>query len=454
MRVWHLVAASVCCCILAASSTAAPQTGATIPSSTAQQLASVYRSLPRDTTVGGRQVLIAAHVTLARTDSVLVESDGDATPVGAGADAELSIEVDGRRVSNVSAIDWRQSVDPVELSYDAVGAAQLSAGTHTVDLIGDAAAGTFSVPAGANLSVFVHPAPAVQSAAIDATAGPFDFTTLGDVGPDLPHTPLASIQPSAAGALVALGSADSESDGHDGDAMLGLYLDGSHPGPASSMWTTSDTCTCAETTAPQFTQALLNGTPRSTVSLDATEFPWTLPGPASEDPAIYAVPQGGNLVVLSGLTGLSGRADSVLPYFADQRGTVSDVSCVASTPGWPGCPSIGTNVLLARTAVYAKGPGPAVVMFTAKTREQGDGSDAGGTAKLWITVDGVPRGSTGVQQLVSPFSVSQRPITASYLAAGANALAPGLHTIAVYGRADGSFVHLAYLRDLPLVWFG
>jgi len=39
------------------------------------------------------------------------------------------------------------------------------------------------------------------------------------------------------------------------------------------------------------------------------------------------------------------------------------------------------------------------------------------------------------------------------LAAGGHHLRPGKHTIRVYGRADGTFLHLAYMHDVPLIWF-
>jgi hypothetical protein len=92
-------------------------------------------------------------------------------------------------------------------------------------------------------------------------------------------------------------------------------------------------------------------------------------------------------------------------------------------------------------------------MIAAKARVQGDGADRGGTVTLWITVDGARRGSIGTQELRAPSSVSQRTISASYLAAGKLALRPGRHKVRVYGRADGDFVHLTLSRDLPLVWF-
>lgn len=92
-------------------------------------------------------------------------------------------------------------------------------------------------------------------------------------------------------------------------------------------------------------------------------------------------------------------------------------------------------------------------MFTAKSTQNADQVDPGGTIKLWLTIDGKPRGSVGIQELRSPFSVSGRTISASYLAAGKHRLRPGRHVVRVYGRADGSFWHVNLSRILPLVWF-
>ncbi len=150
---------------------------------------------------------------------------------------------------------------------------------------------------------------------------------------------------------------------------------------------------------------------------------------------------------------LVGAAKSLLQSFPTEVGTVSDGWCIGSSSGWPGCPPAGSDVLLAQTTISVPDGHPGVVMLLAKTRVQGDDSDPGGTARLWITVDGTPRGSVGVQQLAAPFSVSQRTISASYVAAGDERLRPGKHLVRVYGRANGSFIHLVYLRDLPLLWF-
>jgi hypothetical protein len=114
---------------------------------------------------------------------------------------------------------------------------------------------------------------------------------------------------------------------------------------------------------------------------------------------------------------------------------------------------LGTDVPLARATVTIPPLGDGTVLFSAKSRVQGDSADGGGTVSIWLTIDGRRVGSVGVQRLASPFCESQRSISASYLAAGAGALSPGPHVVEVHGRADGDFIHLSLVRDLPLVWF-
>jgi hypothetical protein len=116
-------------------------------------------------------------------------------------------------------------------------------------------------------------------------------------------------------------------------------------------------------------------------------------------------------------------------------------------------PAVGTDVPLAAATLDLPAGHDGVVMFLAKTRVQGDLADAGGTASLHLALDGRPVGSIGVQQLAAPDGASQRTVAASYLAAGDQALAPGRHTVVVYGRADGQFKHLAMVKDLNLIWF-
>ncbi len=130
-----------------------------------------------------------------------------------------------------------------------------------------------------------------------------------------------------------------------------------------------------------------------------------------------------------------------------------DWRCIGSDEGWPGCPAVDTEVVLAEANLTIPSGHNGVVLFMAKSRVQGDASDGGGTVSLWLTVDGQGFSSTGVQQLRAPDVVSQRTISASVLTAGPRALAPGPHTVRVHARASGSFMHLALVKDLPLLWF-
>jgi hypothetical protein len=451
--------AAILAIALVSASAAWPRSKATAK----QQARSQYLSLSRSHEIHRRRTLLHSRLVLARSDSVLVESDGTFAPLEQNAAASVFIEIDGRRVTNESAIDWRQGTAAVRHTFEAVGASRLSSGAHRIKLVAKPIAGAFTVSKSSNLSIFVHPAKRVRAAKLEKTAGPFAFTTDGRGGGALPtpHDALRTIAMDTRGPTVALAAASTQTAAHKGDAMLGIYVDHRHPGNASSLWSVNDMCTCAEVQAPLFTQALLSkGRPRSRISLDATEFPWNAPGfpPQGEDPVSYLVRPSARLVVLRGGMRVVGRGDSIRRGIPRLRGSVWDWICVASSSrggqsGYIGCPSVGSRVPLSSATFRVPTRHPGVVMFAAKSRVQGGRSDAGGTVKLWLEVDGVRRGSTGIQELSAPSSVSQRTISASYLAAGSHRLRPGRHTVEVYARIDGSFAHLALARDLPLVWF-
>jgi hypothetical protein len=117
------------------------------------------------------------------------------------------------------------------------------------------------------------------------------------------------------------------------------------------------------------------------------------------------------------------------------------------------CDRIGRNILIASETFVVPRNHSGVVFFTAKSRVQGDNADPGGLVQLWLTIDSIRRGSLGAQEIKAPSGVAQRTVSASYLSAGKGALKPGRHTVGVYARADGQFVHLSLVRDIPLVWF-
>lgn len=95
-----------------------------------------------------------------------------------------------------------------------------------------------------------------------------------------------------------------------------------------------------------------------------------------------------------------------------------------------------------------------MVLFSTKSRVQGDPNDGGGSVFLFLKIDGQQVGSLGTQQLGSqPDAVSTRTISASYLSAGSSALATGCHTVQAVAQVLGDFRHMSLNADMPLVWF-
>jgi hypothetical protein len=413
---------------------------------------SAYLSMNTDRTVCSTTTLLSQTVTLASSDTLLVESDGRYFPVGLSA-ADIRIVVDSQTISDDAFMDWRQSVNPQQHSFNVVGAVSINPGPHTVQLLADYISGCYTVGADSNLSIMVHPAASVAVKALTADTRTFQFTTFGITpGIPTPFNVLVSnvLSLSSKEDIVALASGRSYRDASDGDSMWGIYFDWVNGGNTTSLWTVNDICTCAETQAPMFTHAFYPSvTGKHTISLGASEFPWQPFQPfQGENPASYRVGAGTRLVTLTGGMTVRGSAPTAKSdsfnnwYDWNEIGSNSD----ANFP-------LGTDVRFASATFSVPSGHNGIVMFVAKSRVQADGSDLGGTVRLWISVDGQNLSSTGVQQLKFPNSQSQRTISASYLAAGARALKPGKHTVEVYTRADGSFLHVVLVHDLPLIWF-
>jgi hypothetical protein len=413
---------------------------------------SAYLSLSSDRTVDAPVTLLQDTLLLRQPGTVFDGSYAPLTPFSA---ARVVVEVDGLPATNGSTLDWRGSLGPQEHSFNAVGAVRLRAGNHVLALAAapvDQFAGPFVVRAASNLSVLVHPAARVATATLRRASRSFDFRTGGihNRPNALPHTSLLAIPTNGARSVVALGSVSDLPALPDraGDPMIGLYLDGRFPGIERSGWSVNDHCQCAELRAPLSVQGrfLLRG--RHVVSMAASEFPWN--DQQGENPARYRIGARARLVALLGGMSVGGAARSLLP---GSEASPWDYAAIGSSTGWPGVPPVGTDVPLARATVTIPSLDDGVVLFAAKSRVQGDSADGGGTVSIWLTIDGRRVGSVGVQRLASPFCVSQRSISASYLAAGAGALTPGAHVVELHGRADGDFLHLSLVRDLPLIWF-
>lgn len=443
------------------SSDSPPTVSSSSLEATKQQPRSRYVYLSSGRAVRGETTLLRSRFTLRRPDTVLVQSDGTYAPLEEESAGSVFIEIDGAKVSNESVIDWRESQKPVRHSFNAIGAARLSKGSHQVKLVAKPIAGAFAVSRTSNLSVLVHPARRISMARLTRRAGPFDFTTadLGGRSDRLPHKALASLTADTRSPTVVLASATGQRVGENGDAMLGIYLDRRHPGTGSSLWTVNDLCLCAEIKAPFYAQALFeDGSRRSLVSLEASEYPWDQPDvpdqEIGEDTANYVVEPGATLVALGGDLHVVGDGKPDRWGARKFAGTAWDWSCVAR--GFlvrRFCPRAGGDVQVASERFEVPRRHSGVVMFAAKSRVQAGRFDVGGTAKLWLTIDGKQRGSIGVQQLSEPSTISQRTISASYLAAGKRRLRPGKHEVKVYVRVQGSFAGVGLSRDLPLVWF-
>jgi hypothetical protein len=385
---------------------------------------------------------------------LFVQSDGRYGPLWgpAASAANMYITVDGVQVTNDSLIDWRQAPNGQQHSYNVIGGTVLTPGAHTVSLMGAPPAGAFYLGAEANLSIITKPASTMITQQLFSDQGPFDFTTFPNDGTSpVPHTPLMSwawSSPTATDVLAFASVRAFAVGANYGDALFGVYLDGANAGNASSLWTANDLWTGAETQAPLYAHAFFSGLSGThTLSFDASEFPWGMQG---ENSVHYGVGAGARFMMLWGGMNVRGKAT-----LSPAVNNVVDYLCLGSNQNWPGCPPVGTPVALADTTINIPNGHNGVVMFVGKTRVQGDSADLGGTASLYLVVDGVRRGSIGVQQLKFPAAVSHRTISASYLAAGADALTPGNHRIQLFGKTEpqDSFIHLAMLKDLPLLWF-
>jgi hypothetical protein len=418
---------------------------------------------------------------LRHRDSVFIQTDGtfrpDRTASGRSA-GDVYINVDGQKATNDSLVDWREGEGRDAHPFDAVGSLTLRRGRHTITLRAETPrlrpcvvtaledcrrqasgrAGAFDVLAGANLSVFVHPAAEVSTQRLGADAGPFDLDTSGYFTTDthltkpLPLMPLlSSIVPPNTRA-VAFGSGWLYPTGLSGDAMLALTLDGRFPGDDVSSWGITDLCICAELRAPISVQEFIApGARQQQVALGTNEFPWmpTWVPAYPEDPVVYWVARDTTMTLLSGgltVAGVRGGSSDISPdpQPAFVGGTVEGVPT-------------GSNVELTSATVSVARGTPRTVFFSAKAFDQGGGGFSGapyqGTISLWLTVDG-KRAGPRVQQQVNPVDAgSSRTIATSYLAAGPRRLRPGRHFVEVWGRADGPFLQAWMWPSAGLVWF-
>lgn len=423
-----------------------------------------YLQLSSERTVqpGAAVALLTMRVRVPEAGWLYVQSDGVYAPAGRTI-ANAYISVDGNPVSNDSVTDWRGSRAPQPHAFNAIGAVRVEAGTVHVVLHGRSAGGAARFRAGSNLSAMLHPAREVVVSRLDQPSPWMSFDTRNTPeGTPLPgigrRNVLSHRAGAAGGKVVALASGRSYVAAAPGDAMWGIFLDGREPPIWQMTWSINDLFPeGAETQATMFSHALFE-VPRGggTVSLVASESPYYQPKMASTNAVEYRVGRGARLVTLSGGMRVAGSARAQ-PRHYKANGINSRFSYVClGTNGFnpKKCPPAGGEVVLGKAHVCVPAGHNGVVMFSSKTRIQGDQNDPGGEVTLRLRIDGRYVGSTGYQRLgPRPHSVSTRTLSTSYLAAGDAALKPGCHDVESVGFAKGDFRNISMNPDMPLLWF-
>ncbi len=443
---------------------------------------SKYVQLAQDRFISGTTpiVVLSTNVYVDPADRIkpktLITSDGRYFPNSPGL-ASMTIRVNGATgVASDSTIDWSasSSSNPQQHSFNTIGLVTLQAGNNLIELIasnGGASPGSFYVGAGSNLSVMTNPAPTSVQSVLNADGPHIDVNTyhppslvLGD-GANKPFVDVLSHSvantTNSQAKVISLGSGRAYVSCSSNDTQTPPFIT---YGEGDASWiirsgtsqcvnidsgtqATNDLWHGAEKHAPFYLHAYdtiaANSSKQFNLAMGELAFD------TSENGVCYRAGSNTRLITLSGMS-MAGVVAS-----ASQNCASYNYQCISSTSGSP-CLPTGTPVTVAQTTITVPPGHNGIIYFTAKAPIQGDPSDGGGTTFLAINIDGVDRGSYGVQVLASPDSVSRRVLTASYLSAsGPNSapLAPGTHTIKAVMSAVGNFKHVSTTKDAILAYF-
>lgn len=381
-------------------------------------------------------VLLSSTIYFPTTRYVLPIADGRYYPYMYAGIAVVSIRIDGSEVySSKARMDFRSNTG-VQHSFNVIAPATLGPGNHTFELIAYNDSSTpsarFYIGAYSGLSVMTDPAPNMQanstwadSATMNFTTGNLPITTVDG----FPTSELLGYQVSTASTpVLTLASGSSYLDGNPGgDAAWRIYVNGAPGSNTDGTWSANDVSVNGDLSAPMFAHAMQTLTGTNTISLRLTELILS-----PENPASYRVSANARLVSLWGMQ-------------VAEKSYCSNTRTDAYQYDWASASELPTTTFTLPAGHNG------VVLFLAKSRVQGDPADVGGNASMRLRLDGVDVGTVAVQELKYPHSESTRTLSASYLAAGANRLAPGTHTIQVIGQISGSFAHLAFTKDVPLI---
>jgi hypothetical protein len=442
-----------------------------------QRQLSTFTRVAADTQISGTTAttLISKTISLAEADRVIAIADGRYFAVDAPS-GSVRILIDGTdTTSTYATTDWGSSDFPVQHTFSAFTSTLLQPGTHTISFVASDAPGSsgrFKIGSGSGLGVLVRPVDDILASFQSTPSTNINVTTynppsvdITEGNPNRPSVDLLNQSITAAGAgggtsvvsLIAGTSTHSCNSGTDsghGDALWGIWNNATCQSTLQAAWSVDDLDPGAELTAPMYAHSIypLGAGQSGTFSFRASELAFGSDQPSPHENGVcYAVRQFGMLSAYGGrvVGSASGGANSFCSTYT--------FKCVATTQGWPGCPSAGTDVVIGSTTINIPNGHDGIVLFSAKTRIQADNADAFATATLGIKIDGVQVGTIGDQQLAAGVGQSSRTLSAMYLSAPGSdsaVLAPGSHTVEVFINVSGtSLLHTSVPQDAVLTYF-
>ncbi|MDC8098323.1 hypothetical protein [Chryseobacterium rhizosphaerae] len=397
--------------------------------------------------------IITKTFTLAENQNVLIVADGRYFPYNRNGIAQVNIQIDNdNSYSSNAIIDWSNSLNAVQHTFNCIASAKLTAGTHTIKLIAFTHPSTpntnFMVGGGTGLSILINPAPNIISSGLGNDSSTINYNTYPTNGfTPIPMTNILTNQMSVGEVpmnVVSLTSGRVYKDCGEGDALWGIFLNNENcTNNGTSLWSVNDITRGAELQAPMFQHSFHTLTGNNSISLKAGELSFTY----FENAVCYKVGANTKLISLYGMN-FSGKAG-----ISDTYCNREEWKCFGSSIGTAGCPSVGSIHEVVSTDVNIPIDHNGVVLFLAKLRLQPDSNDIGGNAELWLNIDGVNIGTSAVQEFKKPNGDSSRTVSVSYLSAGMDKLSSGHHTVKVYLKANGSYKNISYSKDLPLIYF-
>lgn len=400
--------------------------------------------------------VITKQVKLTKSQNVLIVADGSFLPHTKQGKGQIVIQIDGNTsAGNSSIIDWRNAKVHLPHPFNCISSARLSKGTHTIKLIAFVDSETpgtnFKVGKGAGMSILVDAAPNMVSSKPTDPDVVINQNTgkKGGLAP-IPMTKIMTNEINAGPVptnVVTLSSGSAKRACGDGDALWGIFLNGDECIiNGNSQWSVQDVLEEAEVEAPMFSHSMHSLTGINSLQLKASELSFTY----FENAVCYKIDKSTRLITLHGMK-LSGKYSITNNYCnREEWGVFASSEPKAENKNYP-----STNVpnVVMSTEISIPQGHNGIVLFLSKFRLQAGLSDNGGTASLWLNIDGVDVGTLAVQGFGKPHSDSSRTISASYLSAGNQKLAVGKHIVRVYMKAEGNFKHIAHSIDLPLIYF-